>query len=211
MNETPNKTGIKKSRSTKNSDGFGRILWRNAFDFVLLTFLLACLFCVLAMLVSHLAVGQGGFLGSAAAVVYRVVALSYACHQMPERSFLFGGIPLAMCSRDAGIYLGCCVGLIWGLFSGRKYGIFFLLAGMVPLIIDVLGQGLFLWESLNAVRFATGLVLGVSWSAWVMGRLFGIRPHFRGLLSDRRTVFFSVACALFVVFLVFQVSVLFAG
>ncbi|HYM09095.1 MAG TPA: DUF2085 domain-containing protein [Bryobacterales bacterium] len=93
---------------------------------------------------------------SSVAAVPLYAAFSWVCHQRPQRTWLLGAYPLAVCVRCLGIYLGALAGAIAGLRFFRR--LFF--AAMALLAADWLleAAGSFLVPS--GVRFATGLLLG---------------------------------------------------
>lgn len=99
------------------------------------------------------------------AVVMHVFAP--ACHQLPGRSPMMGGVPIALCDRCAGIYLGGVLGVLaagWGRVPGRYLPVsprYLLLASLVPLGLDWMGPILGLWPNGPWSRAATGLVFGV--------------------------------------------------
>lgn len=86
------------------------------------------------------------------------------CHQKAERSFFVNGNQMPFCSRCTAIWLGLAVGLGVMLFYTVKLNGRFLviiLAGLVPIAIDGVGQLFGLWESTNLLRVITGLAAGV--------------------------------------------------
>ena len=87
--------------------------------------------------------------------------LHMVCHQNPERSFHWHGVPLAACHRCTGLYLGFALGVaLWPHLRGaavwlggntRWIAVFF-----VPLLVDILvGSTL---DNTPLSRFATGIV-----------------------------------------------------
>jgi uncharacterized membrane protein len=83
------------------------------------------------------------------------------CHQIPERSLIICGAPMAVCSRCAGIYAGIAIGAVTpSLRFMARYGrtafwiVFFLL------LLDVAIQNC-LMDSINhGFRIATGFIAG---------------------------------------------------
>ena len=83
--------------------------------------------------------------------------LHTVCHQQPERSFHWLGVPLAACHRCTGLYMGFALGVVlwphlrgaaaWLRGNPRWVALFF-----VPLLVDVL------IGNTPASRFATGVV-----------------------------------------------------
>lgn len=88
------------------------------------------------------------------------------CHQNPQRSFQFNGVPMAVNSR--------CFGIFFGLWSGwlsipfiirwlsKNYWIsWFLFLAVMLQIIDYMGNHI-LWENTNATRVVCGFILGMA-------------------------------------------------
>ena len=105
--------------------------------------------------------GQGA--AGPARFVYAVFAP--LCHQIPERSFVLNGHPLAVCGRCLGIYAGFAAGLVlYPVVRGftrvtlPPVRLFLLLT--VPMAIDGAGGLLGAWRSPIGLRFATGLAWG---------------------------------------------------
>lgn len=79
------------------------------------------------------------------------------CHQIPERSFHWLGVPLAACHRCTGLYVGFTLGVaLWphlrGMAARLSANPRWTAAFFVPLLIDVLAG------NTPMSRFATGLV-----------------------------------------------------
>jgi uncharacterized membrane protein len=87
------------------------------------------------------------------------------CHQRPERSLWIGQVPLAVCQRCSGIYLGLLLGAalpVSGLrlLCGARRRVW-ALAGLAPVLADV-GLGVAgVWRGSPATRFGSGLVAGI--------------------------------------------------
>jgi len=97
----------------------------------------------------------------AASALY--LSFSCICHQIPERSFMIAGHPLAACHRCFGIYLGLFLGsLIENHIVHRSPQVRRLLvvAAGIPLLLDALLPFAGLWTSSSMSRFFTGLLLG---------------------------------------------------
>jgi len=92
------------------------------------------------------------------------------CHQLPERSFFYGGMQIPVCARDMGTYLGFLVVVLFWLL-GKRY-----LRGGLPdawvlavaaicsclYIFDALSSYSGLVETTNGLRLATGLIMGAA-------------------------------------------------
>jgi uncharacterized membrane protein len=87
------------------------------------------------------------------------------CHQDAMRSFWFWGYPAAVCARCLGIYLGA----IFGVFARvtRKIALGAFAATLLANVADALTEFAGWHGSLPQVRFALGVMLGVSISALI--------------------------------------------
>ena len=89
-------------------------------------------------------------------------SLSPICHQYPTRSFWVMNRPLALCSRCFGGYLGLGLGLLL-VNTKMKYrkslmlGVLLLIPGVLDGLIQLRTQ----YESINFIRFTTGLSGGL--------------------------------------------------
>ena len=93
------------------------------------------------------------------------------CHGRPERCLELFDVPMPICARCTGIYLGVIAGLFayWLVrFISEKEFKVIALAGIIPLGIDGLTQLTGLRESTNELRIATGLVAGLAFGMWVL-------------------------------------------
>ena len=93
---------------------------------------------------------------------------SAACHQIPERSPVVGGVPLAVCHRCYGIYWGLPLAALvflgltrWGAFLNRYAGLV-LLGALIPTSLDWLLGALGFWHNTPLSRLATGGLLGLA-------------------------------------------------
>jgi uncharacterized membrane protein len=97
----------------------------------------------------------------AAAFLY--LFFSCMCHQIPGRSFIFSGHPLAVCHRCSGIYLGLFLGSLVEnrfVFHSPRARRWCVIAASAPLLFDILAPHLGLWISTDLSRFFTGLLFG---------------------------------------------------
>ena len=83
-------------------------------------------------------------------------AFSFVCHQQPERSLWVAGLPLAVCSRCAGIHLGALLGLLSNLPSRRSA----LLAALVLMTLDWATEAAGMRPAWLTLRFLTGALAG---------------------------------------------------
>ncbi len=99
--------------------------------------------------------------------IFLYQSFSVACHQMPERTFHFHGFPLAVCSRCTGIYAGGLAGLMIypltrRLAERRTPASGWLLAALIPMLIDVGGNAVGLFNNTFFTRAMTGGLTGLA-------------------------------------------------
>jgi len=71
---------------------------------------------------------------------------------------------MPFCSRCTAIWLGITIGLFLVFFYRIKLNdkfVFVIIAGVIPIGIDGLGQMFGFWESTNLIRVVTGLTIGI--------------------------------------------------
>ena len=98
-----------------------------------------------------------------AIIIYQ--GFSAVCHQQLERSYLFNGFPLAVCSRCTGIYFGFLAGLLLlplvrGLTAGSIPKRRWLAIAAIPLVIDFSVGAIGLINNTFFSRTATGFLFG---------------------------------------------------
>ena len=98
-----------------------------------------------------------------AIIIYQ--GFSAVCHQRLERSYLFNGFPLAVCSRCTGIYFGFLAGLLLlplvrGLTAGSIPKRRWLANAAIPLLIDFSVGAIGLINNSFFSRTATGFLFG---------------------------------------------------
>ena len=110
------------------------------------------------------------------------------CHQMPSRSPHIGGVPIAICDRCSGIYLGVVLGVAvtrWGrslwTVLGRQ-GRYLLLGSLVPLGVDWVAPVVGLWQNGPISRALTGLLFGIVAASYVTDRV--LRRTTRAAVSE---------------------------
>jgi len=108
---------------------------------------------------------------------------SAVCHQQAERSWLAAGYPLAVCVRCLGFYLGCLAGAAW---RGRPAGRRELAAAALLLALTWAAESSGLWTPPEAVRLASGAVLGWAAAPLALTGTSASRPAV--LASDRESV-----------------------
>ena len=88
---------------------------------------------------------------------------SFFCHQHPDRSYMLGLYPLAVCHRCFGMYLGfffgtvCCVRRMESSVKLRRAAV---LIAVLPMMLDVSLNYAGLWPGAPGLRCATGLIFG---------------------------------------------------
>lgn len=101
-------------------------------------------------------------LGSADGVVtvlYR--AYGVQCHQAVARSIALHGVPLPVCARCFGIYLGLGAGALLGWPRlGERALIVWVFAALLVTLFDVASEALGFRPALAALRVAVGMLLG---------------------------------------------------
>jgi uncharacterized membrane protein len=102
--------------------------------------------------------------GSCCAVASMLyVSFSRLCHQIPDRSFILMGYPLAVCHRCFGLYLGFFFGSIINFpFFYRSPSVrrLCVILACIPMVLDILTTHCGLRHSTGVSRFLTGLILG---------------------------------------------------
>ncbi len=83
---------------------------------------------------------------------------SFVCHQQPERSLWLAGLPLAVCARCAGIYLGGLLGLLLDLPSRRAP----LVTALGLLFLDWAGEAMGVRPPWMPLRLLTGALAGLA-------------------------------------------------
>lgn len=92
------------------------------------------------------------------------------CHQLPERTIFIEGMPLPMCARDTGIYLGIFIALAFLLVRGRfkadtvpstRISVFLAIL-MIPMMVDAVTSYASIRQTDNIIRLVTGIFFGMS-------------------------------------------------
>jgi uncharacterized membrane protein len=95
------------------------------------------------------------------------------CHQLPERSFLVFGYPMAVCARCFGVYAGFLAAallypLILPVDNRKTPSKWLLLLAVAPMGFDGGVQLLTAYESNNLLRLITGAVCGGSLTFYIL-------------------------------------------
>jgi uncharacterized membrane protein len=93
------------------------------------------------------------------------------CHGIVTRCLTLFDVPMPICARCTGIYLGMLAGLAaflvvpWVEEKAMRIAAFI---AVTPLAIDGLTQLVRLRESTNALRMGTGIAAGAAFAMWVL-------------------------------------------
>ncbi|UCE45077.1 MAG: DUF2085 domain-containing protein [Methanobacteriota archaeon] len=82
------------------------------------------------------------------------------CHQLADRSYFLNDNQMPFCARDLGLFVGLAFASVFALFFRLTINPFLLLIGLVPLGVDGGLQLISSYESVNALRLATGICAG---------------------------------------------------
>jgi uncharacterized membrane protein len=101
---------------------------------------------------------------------------SFACHQMPGRSFHIDGEQFAVCSRCFGVYFGLLTGFavypLWrNITDIEPLPRVWLFLSLIPITIDWALTMFGIWENTHASRFITGLILGFACATFIIPAL----------------------------------------
>lgn len=113
---------------------------------------------------------------AASAAVY--LAGSLVCHQLPDRSFAYGGAQLPVCARCLGLYAGGLIGaLIWAISTAarstssrivqRSTFRTALIGAALPTLLSVAAGAFGIWDGSNLTRALLALPLGAVIAATV--------------------------------------------
>ncbi len=88
------------------------------------------------------------------------------CHRLPERTIALAGVPMPLCSRCAGVFLGVAIGAIAARprLSARAWRLLITAAG-AAMVLDVVTQDLDLHPVWHVTRLATGFAFGYAIAA----------------------------------------------
>jgi len=103
--------------------------------------------------------------------------LAVQCHRLDGRVLDLWGMPMAVCSRCAGINLGVMVGalLAWPRWTVR---VTFLIVGvaLVAMVMEAGLEAVGVLPAVHAIRIATGVMLAWPVSAIAVRRWGGLEP-----------------------------------
>lgn len=128
---------------------------------------------------------------------------SAVCHQMAERSFLWGNGTMPLCARCTGIYIGVFFALCFFLWKKRLEGnrpfsakqIFWMLLCIIPMAADGFCSYIGLWESNQLLRVLTGSLIGavVPGLLLLAGNFEPVGKNDKAIYESTRELFFVVA------------------
>lgn len=93
------------------------------------------------------------------------------CHGIVTRCLTLFDVPMPICARCTGIYLGLLAGLVAFLavpWVAEKTMRMVSIVAVMPLALDGLSQLAGLRESTNPLRIATGMAAGMAFGMWVL-------------------------------------------
>lgn len=94
------------------------------------------------------------------------------CHQLPDRTYSFDGVLMAVNTRCFGIFLGIAAGWVALPFIGkyaadRRWPVLLLVLAVILQGVDYLGNLVELWHNTNHSRALLGALFGVALSVSV--------------------------------------------
>jgi uncharacterized membrane protein len=121
---------------------------------------------------------RGGTTAAATLFTFLIYGIgAIVCHQRPERSFHLGALPLPVCARCTGIYAGAAAVALIALagrrccrYSAERARVWLTVAA-VPALLSLLYEWGTARAASNAVRAATGVLVGAAVAAVVLGFL----------------------------------------
>lgn len=92
---------------------------------------------------------------------------SALCHQIPDRSFSYSGIQMAVCARCIGIYGSFLAGIIlmpaFSVFNfSKKTEKYWLIGAILLNLIDIIGNYFSIWTNSDISRILLGSLFGLS-------------------------------------------------
>ncbi|MFH0862846.1 MAG: DUF2085 domain-containing protein [Candidatus Altiarchaeota archaeon] len=172
-------------------------------------YLFICLLLLLLLASPAMLASGNQSLTNVGAFMHVAAGILMMCHQLPDRSLVFGGIPMPVCARDAGIYVGAAAGFATVLLKNRpKFlsSIKMVALATAPIALDGITQTVLLMrESNNVLRLATGLIFGLGIAAYAANRiLLWRRPKFREQVRENGLMAADMAAAAFMLVLFLQ-------
>ncbi|MCL5073683.1 MAG: DUF2085 domain-containing protein [Actinobacteria bacterium] len=118
------------------------------------------------------------------------------CHQIPQRTLLFGKIYMPICSRCSGIYIGFLVSIIFLFLVFRKresdlppaYVIICAAVFILSMIIDGILSYFGVYSTNNTIRLITGYLFGAG-TAIIIYPIFIYQYY---CLSQKKKIFYNL-------------------
>lgn len=142
------------------------------------------------------------------------------CHQIPQRTLLFGKIYMPVCSRCTGIYIGFFVSIIFLLLAFRKKESdlppIYIIAGAATFILSAVIDGglsyFMIYSTNNAVRLITGYLFGAG-IAIMLYPVFSYQyysfPQSKKIFDNfKYFIYFIVVSVFFMIILLLQLPAL---
>lgn len=108
------------------------------------------------------------------------VLFRFLCHGIPTRCLTMFGVPMPICARCTGIYIGLLAGivafLLYPLVAERLMR-YVMYAAAMPMLIDGLTQLAGFRESTNPLRLVTGFVAALAFGAWALSAIEQQQPR----------------------------------
>lgn len=92
----------------------------------------------------------------------------WGCHQLPERSFFINGYQFPVCARCTGIIIGEVSSIFCYVLHLHFLPVIYLVALLIPLVIDGLVQYKTSYQSNNVKRVITGILFGYSFFQFIL-------------------------------------------
>jgi uncharacterized membrane protein len=96
------------------------------------------------------------------------------CHGIESRCLEMFGVPMPICARCTGIYIGLFTGVvvfaIYPMIEERLMRMV-MYAAALPMAVDGITQALRLRESTNALRLSTGFVAAFAFGLWALSAI----------------------------------------
>ncbi len=125
------------------------------------------------------------------------------CHQLPYRSIIINSVPLPVCARDVGIYLGAVAGFATILAKKRHpllSKIKLPLHATIPIALDGVTQTiLLLRESNNTLRLITGFIFSFGLVAYAANKIILKKyPLFRQSVTTKLAIVADAAAVILI-------------
>jgi uncharacterized membrane protein len=105
------------------------------------------------------------------------------CHQQHDRSLSLNAVAMAVCSRCFSIYGSFFTGLVifpfvvtWGLNYQKKLAIHLIIASLILIVADFMGNLVGFWVNSHQSRIILGALFGMS-LAWLLAGEFKQKPN----------------------------------